>query len=202
MHSSATTTRCSAHTSSTAAATRRWGPFGATSISRRSAVRRPGRTRQKVTPRPRRTSGGTGTTTTTPRPRLTRNGSRCPTLEKPPSESIPTTWEPAGAEPCLSFPERAPDEPQPRQTSLPRPRRRRVAKPRGRADLRHHGAADGCSWWCLAGHALRGPARRITAERNGADVFADERLPFCALAEADLQPTNARRPDGALRRLL
>ena len=40
-----------------------------------------GRTRQRVTPRPRRTSGGTGTTTTTPRPRLTRSGSRCPTLE-------------------------------------------------------------------------------------------------------------------------
>jgi hypothetical protein len=60
---------------------------GATSISRRSAVRRLGRTRQRVTPRPRRTSGGTGTTTTTPRPRLTRSGSRCPTLEKPPSES-------------------------------------------------------------------------------------------------------------------
>jgi len=34
-----------------------------------------GRTRQRVTPRPRRTSGGTGTTTTTPRPRLTRSGS-------------------------------------------------------------------------------------------------------------------------------
>ena len=39
------------------------------------------------THRRRRTSGGTGTTTTTLRPRLTRNGSRCPTLEKRPSES-------------------------------------------------------------------------------------------------------------------
>jgi predicted dithiol-disulfide oxidoreductase (DUF899 family) len=85
--SSATASGCSAHTSSTAAATRRWGPPGATSTSRRSAVRRLGRTRQRVTPRPRRTSGGTGTTTTTPRPRLTGCGSRCPTLEKPPSES-------------------------------------------------------------------------------------------------------------------
>jgi len=73
--SSATVTRCSAHTSSTAAATRRWGAPGATSTSRRSGVRRPGRTRQRVTPRPRRTSGGTGTTTTTPSPRLTRSGS-------------------------------------------------------------------------------------------------------------------------------
>src|SRR5438045_5254883 len=36
--------------------------MGAISISRRSAVRRLGRTRQRVTPRPRRTSGGTGTT--------------------------------------------------------------------------------------------------------------------------------------------
>src|SRR6267378_3708394 len=85
--SSATAIGCSAHTSSTAAATRRWGPPGATSTSRRSVVRRPGRTRQRVTPRPRRTSGGTGTTTTRPRPRLTRSGSRCPTLEKPPSKS-------------------------------------------------------------------------------------------------------------------
>jgi hypothetical protein len=57
-----------------AAATRRWGPPGATSTSRRSAVRRPGRTRQRVTPRPRRTSGGTGTTTTTPSRRLIRSG--------------------------------------------------------------------------------------------------------------------------------
>src|SRR5438552_2679771 len=78
---------CSAHTSSTTAATRRWGPRGATSTLRRSAVRRLGRIRQRVTPRRRRTSGGTGTTTTTPRPRRTRSGSRCPTLEKPPSES-------------------------------------------------------------------------------------------------------------------
>ena len=61
--------------------------WSATSTSRRSAVRRHGRTRRRVTPRPRRTSGGTGTTTTTPRPRLNRSGSRCPTLEKPPSGS-------------------------------------------------------------------------------------------------------------------
>src|SRR5215472_13434998 len=84
--SSATASGCSAHTSSTTAATRRWGPFGATSTSRRSAVRRLGRTRQRVTPRPRRTSGGTGMTTTAPRPRLTPSGSRCATPEKPLSE--------------------------------------------------------------------------------------------------------------------
>src|SRR4029453_9530958 len=53
----------------------------------RSAVRRLGRTRQRVTPRRRRTSGGTGTTTTAPRRCLARSGARCPTLEKPPSES-------------------------------------------------------------------------------------------------------------------
>src|SRR5579859_987829 len=86
MCSSATATGCSAPTSSTAAATRRWGPPGATSTLRRSAVRRLGRSRQRGTPRTRRTSGGTGTTTTRPRPRLTRSGSRCRTLEKPPSE--------------------------------------------------------------------------------------------------------------------
>jgi predicted dithiol-disulfide oxidoreductase (DUF899 family) len=68
-------------------ATRRWGPPGVTSTSRRSAVRRLGRTRQMATPRPRRTSGGTGTTTTTAMPLLTRSGLRCPTPEKPPSES-------------------------------------------------------------------------------------------------------------------
>jgi hypothetical protein len=62
------------HTSSTAAATRRWGAPGATSTSHRSAVRKPGRTRQRVTPKPRRTSGGTGTTITTPKPRRTRSG--------------------------------------------------------------------------------------------------------------------------------
>src|SRR6476619_6015833 len=85
--SSATETRCSAPTSSTTAATRPWGPPGVTSTSRRSAVRRLGRIRQKVIRRPRLTSGGTGTTTTTPRPRLARSGSRCPTLEKLPFES-------------------------------------------------------------------------------------------------------------------
>jgi hypothetical protein len=61
--------------------------MGATSTSRRLAVRRLGRTRRRATPRPRRTSGGTGTTTTIARARLTRSGSRCPTLEKPPFES-------------------------------------------------------------------------------------------------------------------
>src|SRR5580700_6390215 len=84
---SATATRCSAHTSSTAEATRRWGPPGAISTSRRSAVRRLGRTRRRVTLRPKRTSGGTGTTTTTPSQRLTRSGwIYSPILRGPPSE--------------------------------------------------------------------------------------------------------------------
>ena len=39
------------------------------------AVRRLGRIRQRAIPRPSRTNGGTGMTTTTPRPRLTRSGS-------------------------------------------------------------------------------------------------------------------------------
>src|SRR6476660_7681190 len=87
--SSAIASGCFAPTSSTTAATRRWEQSGATSTSRRSVVRRLGRNRQRATPRPRHTSGGTGTTTTTPRPRLTRSGSRYPTLEKLPSENAP-----------------------------------------------------------------------------------------------------------------
>jgi len=42
--------------------------------------------------------------------------------------------------------------------------------------------------------ALLDRARRVTAERNGPDVLADERLPFGALAEADLNPTKRRPP--------
>jgi len=90
MYSSATATGCSAHTSSTAAATRRWGAPGTTSTSRRSAVRRPGRTRQRVILKLRRTSGGTGMTTTTRSPRLTRSGSISQaTLKEPPPEGAP-----------------------------------------------------------------------------------------------------------------
>ena len=51
------------------------GRPGATSTSHRSAGRRLGRTRRRVTPRLRHTSGGTGTTTTTRNQRLTRSGS-------------------------------------------------------------------------------------------------------------------------------
>ena len=70
-----TASRCSGRTSSIAAATRRWAPPGATLTSRRSAVKRPGRTRRRVTHKPRPTSGGTGTTTTKPSPRLIGSGS-------------------------------------------------------------------------------------------------------------------------------
>jgi hypothetical protein len=35
-------------------------------------------------------------------------------------------------------------------------------------------------------NALRGDARLIADDRNDADVSADERLPFIALAETDL----------------
>src|SRR6516162_6851552 len=72
--SSETATRSSAHISSIAAATRPWGPSGAISTSRRLAGRRLGRTRQKVIPKRRRTSGGTGMTTTEPSPALTPSG--------------------------------------------------------------------------------------------------------------------------------
>jgi predicted dithiol-disulfide oxidoreductase (DUF899 family) len=51
------------------------GPPGATLTSRHLVVRRAGRTRRRVTRRPCRTSGGTGTTTMTPNPRLIRSGS-------------------------------------------------------------------------------------------------------------------------------
>src|ERR1700722_8533385 len=85
--SSAKATRYSEHTSSTIAATRRWEARGATSTSRRSAARRLGRTRPRVTLRPRPTSGGTGTTTTTPKPLLIRSGwTYSPTLKEPPCE--------------------------------------------------------------------------------------------------------------------
>src|SRR5436305_6511304 len=68
--------------------------------------------------------------------------------------------------------------------------------PRGRADLRDHGAGYGCFGWRRAGYALRGHARGVAAERNGADVRADERLPFGALAEADRQPSETVAPRG------
>src|SRR5829696_4514529 len=83
--SSATATACSAPTSSTTAATRRWAAPGAISTSQRSGARRSGRTRRKATRRRRPTNGGTGTTTTGPRRHRTRNGSRSPTPERPPS---------------------------------------------------------------------------------------------------------------------
>jgi hypothetical protein len=73
------------------------------------------------------------------------------------------------------------------------------------------GAAD---WLCLAaaptfaimalltgvlggganGDHLFDRARCDTADRNGPDVCAHERLPFGALAEADRQPTKQRTP--------
>ena len=76
-------------------------------------------------------------------------------------------------------------------------------------DAAARGAAD---WLCLAaaptfaimalltGVLGDGPLdmlcsrARVTAERNGPDVLADERLPFGALAEADLQPAKRRLP--------
>ena len=75
--------RCSAPTSSTTAATRRWGAPGPSSTSRRSGGRRNGRTRQRVTPRPHRTTGGNGTTATTPAPRLVRSEVEVRRFEKP-----------------------------------------------------------------------------------------------------------------------
>ena len=56
---------------------------------------------------------------------------------------------------------------------------------RGRADLRGHGAAYCCGWQRPARYTLFG-CERIAGGRDGPDVFADERLPFGALAETDL----------------
>src|SRR4051794_24677747 len=74
MPSCATATRSSAPTSSTTAATRGWARPGATSTSPRWAARRSGRTRPTATRRPRRTSGGTCTTSTATRHDLRARG--------------------------------------------------------------------------------------------------------------------------------
>src|ERR1700722_2897168 len=68
----------------------------------------------------------------------------------------------------------------------------RLAMPRGRADLRHHGAADRRLGRRADGDDVLNRARCITAERNGRDVPLDERLPFDALAEADLEAAERR----------
>jgi hypothetical protein len=56
-----------------------------------------------------------------------------------------------------------------------------------------------CSCWWPAGNVLLDRARRVTAEWDGLDVYADECLPFGALAEAHLQPAK-RRPLVLIRR--
>src|SRR3981081_2160003 len=70
----------------------------------------------------------------------------------------------------------------------------------GRADLRDHGAADGGSWW-RAGGCLVFRDGCVAAWRDGSDVYADERLPFGALAEANLQMAkrNLKKISGACR---
>src|ERR1700738_1343438 len=75
-------TACSAPTSSTTAATSRWGAPGTTSTSRRWAGRKSGKTRPRAILRPRPTSGGTGTTATSQTQRPTRSGSRYRTPER------------------------------------------------------------------------------------------------------------------------
>src|SRR5262245_41041734 len=64
-----------------------------------------------------------------------------------------------------------------------------MASSRGYADLRGHGVADKHSRRGLDGVALFGWPW-ISAGRNDVHVLADERLPFGAVAEADLQPTD------------
>ena len=87
---------------------------------------------------------------------------------------------------------------------------RAIGTPEKRPATAASGAAD---WVCLAAaptfavmalltgvlgggqqeYVLR-CASCVTARRNGLDVHADERLPFGALAEADLQPANRCSP--------
>src|SRR6202022_1835442 len=55
------------------------------------------------------------------------------------------------------------------------------------ADLCSHGVADRRSWRRPAEYVLH-CARCATAQRNGLDVHADERLPCGALAAADHPP--------------
>ena len=64
----------------------------------------------------------------------------------------------------------------------------------GRADLRNHGVSYMDPWWRHAGHALLGGWKWIPTDRNGPDVFADECVPFVALAETDLQAGRWRPP--------
>src|ERR1700743_1943 len=85
-YSSAMETGSSARISSTIVEMRPWGPFGATSTSRRWGARRFGKPRRRVILSPRRTSGGTGTITMRPRRRRIPNGSKFLTPEKLPLE--------------------------------------------------------------------------------------------------------------------
>ena len=72
-----------------------------------------------------------------------------------------------------------------------RENRGEFSDPRRRADLRHHGALDTCPGRRIGRRVL---FERIAAERHGSDVFADERVSFRALAEADRAPARRRTP--------
>jgi hypothetical protein len=72
-------------------------------------------------------------------------------------------------------------------TAVPRSRRSRLAVPCSGTDLRRHAASD-LGVRRGRGHDVLGRARCVTAERNGPNVRADERIPFGALVETDLLP--------------
>src|SRR4249920_3051151 len=59
-----------------------------------------------------------------------------------------------------------------------------MAQPCRSADFRCHGAAHGCVRQ-LAADALFGSDERLTLQRNGSHVSADEPVPLRTLAEAD-----------------
>src|SRR5215831_11453492 len=68
-----------------------------------------------------------------------------------------------------------------------------MAVPGRHADLRDPGLADRASRREPDGQRLFGRVLGA-AERNGADVPVDERVPLAALAEADVWPTRRCRP--------
>jgi hypothetical protein len=71
-----------------------------------------------------------------------------------------------------------------------------MAMPRGDAGVRNHGPDDEYARRGTDGYARLGRAW-VSADRNGPDVRADERLPLGALADADLQAAKPSQPDPA-----
>ena len=122
---------CSAPTSSTAAATRRWGPPGATSISTPLGRQETWEDSPEGYPQtPAVQVVELARQLRRPRPRPTRSGSRCPTLERPPFASATHRIKSLCSE----------EE----NDGTAQGKRRLLAVPRGCADIRNHGVRNGC----------------------------------------------------------